>query len=41
MCITNRVCKEFGAPLIEILIIGPLYSPYKKMKNDVFEDSNG
>ena len=39
-CIWKWVYRDFGAPLIEIFLFGPLYSPWKKMKNDLLGGSN-
>ena len=41
MSITKFGWKDFGAPLIKIWLFNPLYSLYKKMKNDMLEDLNG
>ena len=39
-CITKWVYKEFGAPLIKILILSPLYSPWKIINFDLLGGSN-
>ena len=38
--ITKWVYREFGAPLIKILFFGPLYSPWKIIKNNLLGGSN-